>query len=1044
MRFRILPIPAYRHTTYLKFFLLVLTLALLNLAALPPVPVYAIDLVCYVNVDAAGANDGTSWTNAFTDLQSALGTSTCTEVWVAAGTYTPTSGTDRTATFQLKSGVALYGGFSATEIGRDQRDWTRNVTILSGDLGLANYLLDNSYHIVTGANNATLDGFTITEGYANTIPDSANPYKYGAGMYNLNSSPTVTNVLFLHNGAQLGGPAMHNDNSSPVLTRVTFRDNWTEGSPSIPSSGSALFNDHSNPTLIQVFFVENFTILGSSHRAALYNYYSSPIVQNSTFANNSEAINNDNSSPLITNVTILSLQSDQTGLTNYYNSSPVLTNVTMKGFYYGLSNWTGGNNTTTLKNTIIDGMCNLNGSTITNGGGNLFSSSSCSVTTSTSLNLGSLSDNGGTFGTIPLLAGSAAIGAGVEANCPAADQRGQPRGGACDSGAFEYNTTPFVTTLAAGGQTSTGAVLYGLVNANGTSASLRFEYGLDTSYGSTVSLSPTSAKTDKTVSAVLSGLTPNTTYHARLVATVTGVSYPGADVSFTTLSASANVALSSLTLSTAGLAPAFTAGTLAYTNAVAYSVTEITVTPTAAESHAAITVNGTTVASGSPSGAIALAQGENIITVVVTAQDGAATRTYTLTVTRGVTFADPAGLCAGHVPCYSSLRTAIAAGSENGLVRVYAGTYSEDVTVPQNMTVSLFGSVTLHGSLTLAQGTFQSGNNSLEISGDFTNQGTFQSGLGTLTLNGITAQKMCGAATTFYNLAINNPAGVDATLNATVVGTLTLQNGALGIYSKSFTIQGATVTGSGSMASLLSTTAYAQAAPGQAVAPGQYGNLVFNDQSKVLPAAGTVSIKGNFDPGAAGGHTVNGSTLAFNGSGEQVISHDVDLNNIRVDTDAVLTTSAAVAFSGTLTNLGWIQESHPVSGLGTLSFGLAGVSIAVTQPGTLASLEVMRRDQDHPNRTTTIEAGRYWTIQAWNASSQEATGFLASLTLPKLSPVVTNDALCRWEATTWNCAASSINAVLNTVTRAGITHFSSWALGKTDTLWLYFPFMQKP
>ena len=1034
MRFPTSLVPAYCQTAHLKRCLLALTLAVLILTALPPVSVYALDLICYVKADAAGANDGSSWTNAFTDLQSALGTSTCTEMWVAAGTYKPTSGTDRVATFQLKDGVALYGGFSGTETGRDQRDWSRNLTLLSGDLGLANYLLDNSYHVVTGANNATLDGFTVTEGYTNTVPDLLTPHRSGAGMYNLNSSPTVTNVIFFHNGAQLGGPGMHNVNSSPVLTRVTFRDNWTEGMQSKTASGSALFNDHSNPTLIQVNFVENYSNLGSSYRAALYNFHSNPIVRDSTFANNPEAIDNDNSSPLLTNVTILSFlpETGQIGITNYSNSHPVLTNVTFKGYSYALYNWAGGTNTTTLNNTVVDGGCNLNGSSITNGGGNVFSSDTCSVTPSTTLNLGSLSDNGGPTGTIPLLAGSAAIGAGVEANCPATDQRGQPRGGACDSGAYEYTTTPFVTTLTASGQTSSGASLHGLVNANGASASLRFEYGPDTSYGSTVNLSPASGKTDKTVTATLSGLAPNTTYHARLVAAVSGVSYPGADVSFTTLTASNNAALSSLTLSSGALAPAFAAGTLAYTDAVAYNVTNITVTPTVAESHAAITVNGTAVASGSASGAIALAQGENTIPVVVTAQDGTTTRTYTLTVTRGVTYADPAGLCSGHAPCYSSLRAAIAGGSENGLVQVYGGTYTEDVTIPRNMTVSLAGDLTLHGSLTLAQGTFQLGFRSLDLSGDFTNQGSFQSGLGTLALNGSTPQILSGAATTFYDLTINNPAGVDLTLNATVAGTLTLQDGALGVYSKTFTILGATMTGGGSMANLLSTTVYSEADPGQAVAPGQYGHLVFNNQPKTLPDGGTVAIQGNFDPGAAGGHTVSGSTLSFNGSGEQVISNDVNLNNIQVGTDAILTTSAAVTYSGTLTNLGWIQETHPVSGLGTLSFGLAGASIAVTQPGTLATLEVMRRDQDHPNRTAAIESGRYWTIQALNASSQEATGFLTSLTLPKLSAVAANDTLCRWETAAWNCAGSSINATLNTVTRVGIDHFSDWALGKAS------------
>ena len=57
-----------------------------------------------------GANNGTSWANAYTSLQSALSVaSTGTEIWVAAGTYRPTTGSDRTVSFSMKNGVKIYG-----------------------------------------------------------------------------------------------------------------------------------------------------------------------------------------------------------------------------------------------------------------------------------------------------------------------------------------------------------------------------------------------------------------------------------------------------------------------------------------------------------------------------------------------------------------------------------------------------------------------------------------------------------------------------------------------------------------------------------------------------------------------------------------------------------------------------------------------------------------------------------------------------------------------------------------------------------------------
>ena len=74
--------------------------------------------ILYVNDDAGGNDNGTSWANAFNDLQEALSlAASCpdvTEIWVAEGTYKPTSGTDRNISFSMQNGVAIYGGFPNT------------------------------------------------------------------------------------------------------------------------------------------------------------------------------------------------------------------------------------------------------------------------------------------------------------------------------------------------------------------------------------------------------------------------------------------------------------------------------------------------------------------------------------------------------------------------------------------------------------------------------------------------------------------------------------------------------------------------------------------------------------------------------------------------------------------------------------------------------------------------------------------------------------------------------------------------------------------
>jgi phosphodiesterase/alkaline phosphatase D-like protein len=97
-----------------------------------------------------------------------------------------------------------------------------------------------------------------------------------------------------------------------------------------------------------------------------------------------------------------------------------------------------------------------------------------------------------------------------------------------------------------------------------------------------------------------------------------------------------NVAtLSGLALSTGSLAPAFSSTTTSYSATVSNTTASVTLTPTVTNTSATVTVNGTLVSSGSPSGAINLDVGSNpAIDVVVTAQDGKTTKTYTVAVTR--------------------------------------------------------------------------------------------------------------------------------------------------------------------------------------------------------------------------------------------------------------------------------------------------------------------------------------------------------------------------------------------------------------------------
>ena len=89
-----------------------------------PVPFAQASGVIFVAPGGSGGQTGADWANA-KDLQPALQTaSSGTQIWVRQGTYSPTTAADRSATFQLVNGVALYGGFAGTETALSQRDLT--------------------------------------------------------------------------------------------------------------------------------------------------------------------------------------------------------------------------------------------------------------------------------------------------------------------------------------------------------------------------------------------------------------------------------------------------------------------------------------------------------------------------------------------------------------------------------------------------------------------------------------------------------------------------------------------------------------------------------------------------------------------------------------------------------------------------------------------------------------------------------------------------------------------------------------------------------
>lgn len=191
----------------------------------------------YVNVAlTTGADDGSSWENAYRSVDGVSRALTAAvsgdQVWVAKGTYEPTSGTSRTVFITMKTGVAVYGGFVGTETEFAQRDIMVNPTVLTGDLsrndnGTTTNLADNSYHVVSAtgvANTAILDGFTVTGGYANGA--TASNYDKGGGIIILsNGQPSIRNCRFIGNRCTFGGGAGYVLSAGGSFIDCDFIDN---------------------------------------------------------------------------------------------------------------------------------------------------------------------------------------------------------------------------------------------------------------------------------------------------------------------------------------------------------------------------------------------------------------------------------------------------------------------------------------------------------------------------------------------------------------------------------------------------------------------------------------------------------------------------------------------------------------------------------------------------------------------------------------------------------------------------------------------------
>ncbi|MEX0723464.1 MAG: FG-GAP-like repeat-containing protein [Gracilimonas sp.] len=295
--------------------------------------------IIYVDADAGGANDGTSWTDAFDNLQDALdGADGSDEIWIAQGTYYPDEGSDRSASFTVtgaQDGLNIYGGFENGDADLEDRNPGDHPVILSGDIGTTSDDSDNSYHVLvidgtsggTITNDTVLDGVTVTAGNGNG--SSSNNHNRAGGLYCIGNgagnecSPTIINVVFADNFGAAGG-AIYNFGDAGISSPNIINSVFT-GNNATVLSGTAVANNGNNggessPNFINTTFTGN---SGGIYNSASGGGTSEPQITNTILWGNGTEIGNSGGVP---DVTYSLVEGDHSGTGNI-SSDPLFTDA---------------------------------------------------------------------------------------------------------------------------------------------------------------------------------------------------------------------------------------------------------------------------------------------------------------------------------------------------------------------------------------------------------------------------------------------------------------------------------------------------------------------------------------------------------------------------------------------------------------------------------------------------------------------------------------------------------------------------------------------
>jgi predicted outer membrane repeat protein len=279
----------------------------------------------YVNINATGANDGTSWINAFNKLQDALDLAMqCDKVdsiKIAQGNYIPTSNPfspndPKKYCFHIaNSGIKVSGGWDP-----DKNTQTGKETVLNGDRGGNNIKSEfvNHVMITNGLKSSfVLDKLTFTNGNSGYYNDYTSIQYYsqnfyidkGGALFNILSSLTISHCYFKYNSAYSFGGAIY----------------------------SCLFQYNEAQNIVNCIFENNSAQNGSGHGGAIYNDNTSSNISNCIFLNNSGTNGNDISifyhATNINNCSFINSKARQMSTSIWYPSARNNLTVTNSVFY---------------------------------------------------------------------------------------------------------------------------------------------------------------------------------------------------------------------------------------------------------------------------------------------------------------------------------------------------------------------------------------------------------------------------------------------------------------------------------------------------------------------------------------------------------------------------------------------------------------------------------------------------------------------------------------------------------------------------------------